>query len=423
MPFIFSEADLACMQPGEGRLQPHGPLQSGQDLPDATRPASRSGRRLPPASDRREGPRPAVLARTRRLRCRSRSARQAAPHRRRPPRAHRRGAARPTWSRAARPRRWSSRARARKSPRWSPWPASRACRSPRGAAGPSWRSARRPSRIGLVLALKRLDRILEHEPGDLTVTVEAGITSTRLQAELGKRGQWLSLDPAASDRATRRRHPRQRRLGPAPASLRHRARPGDRPHRGRAPTAASCAAAARWSRTWRATICRSSTSAPSARSAILVEATFKLRPRADVDRLVVARFDRLKDAGAGGARGARLRPHPVRASSCSTTRRSSGSGQGDGAALLVGLDGIAPQVEWQVAELGRLLAPAGPAREPACSMASRATRPGARCAALGRPGHDAVAAVMKWAVLPTPAGRADGRRARPPPSATGSARR
>ena len=31
-----------------------------------------------------------------------------------------------------------------------------------------------PSRIALVLGLKRLDRILEHEPGDLTVTVEAG---------------------------------------------------------------------------------------------------------------------------------------------------------------------------------------------------------------------------------------------------------
>ena len=58
-----------------------------------------------------------------------------------------------------------------------------------------------PSRIGLVLATKRLDRILEHEPGDLTVTVEAGLTFDRLQAELGQRGQWLSLDPPASDRA------------------------------------------------------------------------------------------------------------------------------------------------------------------------------------------------------------------------------
>ena len=59
-----------------------------------------------------------------------------------------------------------------------------------------------PSRVGLVLGLRRLDRILEHEPGDLTATVEAGITLGALQARLGKRGQWLSLDPACPDRAT-----------------------------------------------------------------------------------------------------------------------------------------------------------------------------------------------------------------------------
>ena len=41
-----------------------------------------------------------------------------------------------------------------------------------------------PNRIGLVLGLKRLDRILEHEPGDLTVTVEAGLPFGMLQAEL-----------------------------------------------------------------------------------------------------------------------------------------------------------------------------------------------------------------------------------------------
>jgi glycolate oxidase FAD binding subunit len=59
-----------------------------------------------------------------------------------------------------------------------------------------------PARLGVVLVLKRLNRILEHEPGDLTATAEAGITLGALQAELGKRGQWLSLDPAQADRAT-----------------------------------------------------------------------------------------------------------------------------------------------------------------------------------------------------------------------------
>ena len=50
-------------------------------------------------------------------------------------------------------------------------------------------------------ALKRLDKLLEHEPGDLTATVEAGITMAALQAALGARGQWLSLDPPARRRA------------------------------------------------------------------------------------------------------------------------------------------------------------------------------------------------------------------------------
>jgi glycolate oxidase FAD binding subunit len=55
---------------------------------------------------------------------------------------------------------------------------------------------------GLVLGLGRLDRILEHEPGDLTATVEAGVTVARLDAALRAKGQWLSLDPPVAERAT-----------------------------------------------------------------------------------------------------------------------------------------------------------------------------------------------------------------------------
>src|SRR5262249_53107340 len=54
----------------------------------------------------------------------------------------------------------------------------------------------------LVLELGRLDRILEHEPGDLTVTVEAGVTIAALQAKLGAARQGLSLDPPDAERAT-----------------------------------------------------------------------------------------------------------------------------------------------------------------------------------------------------------------------------
>src|SRR5438128_1803386 len=55
---------------------------------------------------------------------------------------------------------------------------------------------------GLILGLRRMAQLLDHEPGDLTATVEAGMTVEAFQAALGRRGQWLSLDPPDADRAT-----------------------------------------------------------------------------------------------------------------------------------------------------------------------------------------------------------------------------
>ena len=50
-------------------------------------------------------------------------------------------------------------------------------------------------RIGDDLTTGDLDRILEHETGDLTCTVEAGLRLSALNSVLGERGQRLSLDP------------------------------------------------------------------------------------------------------------------------------------------------------------------------------------------------------------------------------------
>ncbi len=50
-------------------------------------------------------------------------------------------------------------------------------------------------RIGDDLTTDGLTRILEHEAGDLTCTVEAGIRLSELNAELALHGQRLSLDP------------------------------------------------------------------------------------------------------------------------------------------------------------------------------------------------------------------------------------
>lgn len=50
-------------------------------------------------------------------------------------------------------------------------------------------------RIGEDLSTDGLDRILEHEEGDLTCTVEAGVRLSVLNAALARAGQRLSLDP------------------------------------------------------------------------------------------------------------------------------------------------------------------------------------------------------------------------------------
>ena len=50
-------------------------------------------------------------------------------------------------------------------------------------------------RIGDDLAAAGLNRILEHDPGDLTCTVEAGVRLSELRDSLAASGQRLSLDP------------------------------------------------------------------------------------------------------------------------------------------------------------------------------------------------------------------------------------
>lgn len=46
--------------------------------------------------------------------------------------------------------------------------------------------------------LSALNRIIEHTPEDMTVTVEGGATLASLQTEVNKRGQWLPIDPPDS---------------------------------------------------------------------------------------------------------------------------------------------------------------------------------------------------------------------------------
>ena len=56
--------------------------------------------------------------------------------------------------------------------------------------------------IDLIVSTERLNRLIDHAAGDLTVTVEAGLKFIDLQTILAKAGQFLALDPAYSNLAT-----------------------------------------------------------------------------------------------------------------------------------------------------------------------------------------------------------------------------
>ena len=53
-----------------------------------------------------------------------------------------------------------------------------------------------------VVSTDRLNRLIDHAVGDLTVTVEAGIGFAELQSTLAQAGQFLAIDPAFPDQAT-----------------------------------------------------------------------------------------------------------------------------------------------------------------------------------------------------------------------------
>ena len=59
-----------------------------------------------------------------------------------------------------------------------------------------------PQKVDIVLATTRLNSVVEYEPADLTVTVEAGIRLAALQAVLAQHRQYLALDPPYTDRCT-----------------------------------------------------------------------------------------------------------------------------------------------------------------------------------------------------------------------------
>lgn len=52
-----------------------------------------------------------------------------------------------------------------------------------------------PRRYDAALSVRRLNRVVAHDAADMTVTVEAGLTLSALDAQLQDAGQWLPVDP------------------------------------------------------------------------------------------------------------------------------------------------------------------------------------------------------------------------------------
>jgi glycolate oxidase FAD binding subunit len=68
--------------------------------------------------------------------------------------------------------------------------------TPRGAAT-ALGLGNRPVRLDLVLDLSHLNRVIEYEPADVSITVEAGARLGDLERVLGEHHQFLPLDPPA----------------------------------------------------------------------------------------------------------------------------------------------------------------------------------------------------------------------------------
>jgi len=226
-------------------------------------------------------------------------------------------------------------------------------------------------RLGLVLGLKRLHRLLEYEPGDLTATVQAGMTLESLQSALGRHRQWLSLDPQFPGRAT---------LGGILATN------ASGPRRHLYGTARDLLIGVTVVEASGAVIHGGGKVVKNVAGydlpklyvgsfgtlGIIAELTVKLRPLPDDDRLVLVGFERLEECGRAARllMGSDLIPSAVELLDGEALGRL-GLAEGEESALLIGFDGLAEQVAWQAEETTRLFLGLGVTRHRLLAGAAR----------------------------------------------------
>lgn len=72
----------------------------------------------------------------------------------------------------------------------------------------------REGRPAGAISLEHMASLMDHQPEDMTTTVQAGMTLAALQQELAKQGQWLPLDPPGGATMTLRELLDSNRSGP-----------------------------------------------------------------------------------------------------------------------------------------------------------------------------------------------------------------
>jgi glycolate oxidase FAD binding subunit len=223
-----------------------------------------------------------------------------------------------------------------------------------------------PPREGaLAVVTRRLARVLEHEPADLTATVETGLTMDALQGALGARGQWLPLDPPAPAQATlggvlatNAAGPRRHRYGTARdlvIGLRVAVADGT-------PEGALVRAGGKVVKNVAGYDLTKLYLGSLGTLGVLVEASVKLRPRPEADQACQATFPDLATAAAAAAAvlAGNLEPYAVELCDPGATGLlEPGAGPAGSAAVLLGFDGLAATVAWQVGEVSRQLGALG----------------------------------------------------------------
>jgi glycolate oxidase FAD binding subunit len=230
---------------------------------------------------------------------------------------------------------------------------------PAGAG--SWLWAGNPVEpVDVVLSVRRLDRIVQYEPADVTLTAGAGMTLGGLDRVVSEQGQWLPADPPGTDGGTLGGTlatasagglraafgaPRDLVLGLRLVTGDGRVlRLGGRVVKNVAGFDMVKLAVGSWGTL-----------------GVITEATLRLFPRPQRDVCLVCRGERLEELMAAGERVARARFVPA---SVQLLERAAGDhvGAPREAALVVRLVGLAERVDREAELLGALLAPHEPAR-------------------------------------------------------------